>query len=100
MATTFTVLFRGAASLTNTTLYTTPASTTTVIHSVVVSNVGASNQSFDLSLGGVQVANDVAVPANDTLVLDFKQVLDAADLIEGLASSTDVKFHISGVEIV
>jgi hypothetical protein len=50
-------------------------------------------------LGGVQVANDVAVPANDTLVLDFKQVLDAADLIEGLASSTDVKFHISGVEI-
>ena len=99
MANTFKVLFRGAASTGNTTLYTTPASTTTLISSILVVNTAASSATFDISLNDVQIANDVTVPANDTALLEIKQVLPTGQTIKGLASATTVNFHISGLEI-
>ena len=99
MATTSKVLFRGAASTSSTTLYTTPSGTTTVVTNILVANTAASTATFDLSLDGVQIFNDASVPANSTVTFDLKQVLVATDLIEGLASATSVNFHISGVEI-
>ena len=99
MANTFKVLFRGAASTSNTTLYTTPAATTTLVSSVAVANSASVNATFDMSLGGVQIANDVTVPANDSLILEYKQVLEETDTIEALASATTVNFHVSGLEI-
>ena len=73
MATTSKVLFRGAASTSSATLYTTPSATTTVVTNIAI--------------------------ANTTAYIDLKQVLDATDTIKGLASATTVDFHISGVEI-
>ena len=99
MANTFTVLFRGAASTDSTTLYTVPASTKTLVTSIVVANTDGTDATYDLSIGGVQLGNDVSVPANDSVILEVKQVMDAADTIEGLASATTVNFHISGLEI-
>jgi hypothetical protein len=99
MATTSKALFRGAASTSNTTLYTVPSATTTVVTNIVVSNTAASSATFDLSLDGVQIFNDSAIAANSSAFFDLKQVLVATDLIEGLASATTVTFHISGVEI-
>ena len=99
MATTSKALFRGAASTSNTTLYTVPSATTTIVTNIVVSNTAASAATFDLSLDGVQVFNDAAVAANSSAFFDLKQVLVATDLIEGLASATSVNFHISGVEV-
>lgn len=104
MATTSKVLFRGAASTSSTTLYTVPTtSTTTVVTNAVVANTAAIAATFDLSLDDIQIANDVVIAANDTLVIDLKQVLPAnatPKTIKGLASATTVNFHISGVEIV
>jgi hypothetical protein len=99
MATTSKVLFRGAASTSSTTLYTTPSATTTVVTNIVVANTAAASATFDLSLNDIQIANDVVVAANDTLTIDLKQVLTATQTIKGLASTTTVNFHISGVEI-
>jgi len=99
MATTSKALFRGAAATSNTTLYTVPSATTTVVTNIVVSNTAASGATFDLSLDGVQMFNDAAIAANSSAFFDLKQVLVATDLIEGLASATTVNFHISGVEI-
>ena len=99
MATTSKVLARAAASTSNATLYTTPSATTTIVTNIVVANTAASAATFDLSLNGVQVFNDAAIAANSSAFFDLKQVLVATDLIEGLASATTVKFHISGVEI-
>jgi hypothetical protein len=104
MATTSKVLFRGAASTSSTTLYTVPnSSTTTVVTSILVANTASVAATFDLSLDDIQIANDVAISANDTIVLDIKQVLPAnatPKTIKGLATATTVNFHISGVEIV
>jgi hypothetical protein len=104
MATTSKVLFRGAATTSSATLYTVPTtSTVTVVTNVLVANTAASSATFDLSIDDVQIANDIAVAANDTLVIDLKQVIPAnatPKTIKGLASATTVNFHISGVEIV
>lgn len=99
MATTSKVLFRGAASTSSTTLYATPSATTTVVTNILVSNTAATAATFDLSLDGVQIANDIALDANSLTTIDLKQVLVATNTITGLASATTVNFHISGVEI-
>jgi len=103
MTVTSKVLARTAAATSSTTLYTVPnTSTTTVVTNILVANTAGSAATFDMSIDGVQIANDVAVAANDTLSLDMKQVIPAnatPKVIVGLASATTVNFHISGVEI-
>lgn len=93
------LLYRGAASTSNATLYTTPSSTTTIVTNIIVANTASTAATFDLSLGGVQIFNDAAIAANTSAFFDLKQALVTTDLIEGLASATTVNFHISGVEI-
>jgi len=100
VATTSKILYRGAASTTTTTtLYTVPSATTTVVTSIVITNTSGSDATFTMALGGLNLATTVTVGAYDSTVLDLKQVLDAADTIQGGASVTDINFHISGVEI-
>lgn len=100
MPTTPKILFRGAASTsTGTTLYTVPASTTTIVTSIVITNTAGSAGTFTLALGGTNLATTVSVGANDSTVLDLKQVLTAAQTITGGASATTINFHISGVEV-
>lgn len=100
MPTTPKILFRGAATTnTGTTLYTVPASTTTIVTSIVITNTAASAGTFTLALGGTNLATTVSVGANDSTVLDLKQVLTATQTITGGASATTINFHISGVEV-
>jgi hypothetical protein len=99
MANTFKVLFRGAADTSSQTLYTVPASTTTLVSSIVVTNTAGATATYDISLNDVVLANDVSVPANDSAVLELKQVIEAGQTIKALASATTVNFHISGLEI-
>ncbi len=100
MPTTPKVLFRGAATTTtSTTLYTVPANTIAVVTNIVVTNTSGSTGSFTMSLNDVNLATTVTVGANDSSVLDIKQVLAAGNTIKGGASATSINFHISGVEI-
>jgi len=93
-------LARQAAAVTSATLYTVPASTTTVVTNILVVNTASAAATFDLLLDDVSIANDVGIAANDTLSIDLKQVLATTKTIKGLASAITVNFHISGVEIV
>ena len=99
MANTFKVLFRGAAATSSTTLYTTPAATTTLISSVVVTNTAAALATYSMSLDGVALATTVPVPANDSIIIELKQVLPAGDILAAHASAITVNFHVSGLEI-
>jgi len=99
MAIAFKALFRGAASATVQTLYTVPAATTAVVNNIVVANTSNASRTYTLSLDDVKIAEAVSIPANDSLAIDIKQILDATKTITGLASNTDVTFHISGLEI-
>lgn len=99
MPTTPKALFRGAATTTvGTTLYTVPSATTTIVTSIVVTNTAGAG-TFTMGLAGTNLATTVAIPANDSTVIDIKQVLTATQTITGGASATTINFHISGVEI-
>ena len=99
MATVTKTLFRGAAATSSATLYTVPASTTTVITNIGVTNTSSSTQSYTLSFNGVIFADTISITAKDTVVIDLKQLVAATNTITGFASATSVNFHISGVEI-
>jgi hypothetical protein len=99
MATTSKALARTAAATSSTTLYTVPSSTTTVVTNIVVTNTAASAGTYTLTFDGVALASGVSIAANDTVVIDLKQVLATTKIIAGLASATTINFHISGVEI-
>ena len=99
MATVSKALFRGAASTSSATLYTVPASTTTVVTNIAVTNTVTGDATFTLLLDDVSIATTVTVGGFDTTVIDLKQVLATTKTIKGLASATTVNFHISGVEI-
>ena len=99
MANTFKVLHRGNADTSSQTLYTTPVATTTLVNNVLVANTDTSSAVYTIALDGFSMAASVGVPANDTAVLDIKQVLSASATITGYASASTVLFHVSGLEI-
>lgn len=105
MASTPTVLYRGAASTTTTTvLYTVPSSTTTIVSNIIVANTSGSAGTFTLAMGPsagqVAIATTVAIAANAIVTLDIKQPLVATNTITGGASATSINFSIGGVQIV
>lgn len=99
MAVTPKILARTAAATSPTTLYTTPAATTTIVTQVTVANTSGGSETFTLSFDGFAAFTTKSVPANTTSTFSMKQVLVATDVITGSASATDINFHISGVEI-
>lgn len=108
MATVSKLLARAALTTTNSTvLYTVPASGTTVLTNIIISNITASTASFNLTLPdatGTQVAfaTAVSVPANSIASFDLKQVLNGSgtQTIIGWASANSaLTAHLSGVEI-
>lgn len=104
MANTLKALFRGAATTTTTTvLYTVPASTSTVVTNICVTNTAATAATFTLGMGtaGANTAlhTTTAIAANSTIYLDIRQVLATTNTITGGASAVTVSFHISGVEV-
>jgi hypothetical protein len=99
MATTTKVLARQAAATSSATLYTVPASTTTVVTNIAVANTASSAATFTLTLNGVAIQSGSTIAANSTAYFDVKQVMATTQIIAGFASATSVNFHISGVEI-
>jgi len=105
MPNTFKVLARGPATTSASTVYTVPAATTTLVNNILVANTANTAAVYSISLGGISCADSVTAPANDTTVLDIKQVLAATQTISvfanvsSSASVLGINFHISGLEI-
>ena len=103
MATTSKALARTAAATSSTTLYTVPASTTTVVTNIAICNNAASAATFTILLDDIELQKDTAIAANTTIYIDCKQVIPAnatPKTIIGGASATTINLHISGMEIV
>ncbi len=85
------------------TRYTVPASTTTVITSIVVCNKTSSAATITLGIDGTSAFAAASVNANETWFLgpeDIRQVLSAGATITGSAgTSSAIDLRISGAEI-
>jgi hypothetical protein len=99
MAATPTLFYRGSAATSSATLYTVPSSTSSVLTDIVVSNTSSDQQYVTITVDGVNLVPAVPVSANAVINFQFKTVLATTKIIAGFATSTDVKLHLSGVEI-
>ena len=99
MALTVKALSRGALSTSSAVLYTVPSATTTVVTNILVCNTETSDQTFTLSLDGTEIFSTTTINASGTISIDLKQALAATKTISGLATSANVKYHITGTEI-
>lgn len=109
MATTYKVLGQISPSATTaTTLYTVPASTSTVVSTIVIANQTATAATYRISVrpaGAAQttamyLAYDVSVGANDSTALTLGVTLATTDVITVYASTTSISFNAFGSEIV
>jgi hypothetical protein len=100
MTTTIKAFGRGAFATSSATLYTVPSSTTSLVTNIIVTNENASEQTFTMTFDSVSVFYMAQIAANSTVTLDLKQALATTKTIAGFASSTDVKYHITGAELV
>jgi hypothetical protein len=78
-----------------TTIYTTPSSTTSVVHAVYISNIHASNAGVvdifvtDNSAGSdFYIAKNLAVPNGTTVVLDKPINLETSDILKATADAS------------
>jgi hypothetical protein len=93
-------LAAGTLSDTNATLYTVPASTTTIVKSLALCNTTAAAVTVTLKLNGVEIFAGKSIAANDTEFVSLDQIIGAAELIEGSASvASAIKYSISGKEL-
>lgn len=107
MPTTYKVLGQSnPAATTSTDLYTVPASTSTVVSTISVANLGTSG-TFRVSVApaGAAVANsqyiayDVGLNANDAITFTLGITLAATDKIRVFASNASFAFSAFGSEI-
>lgn len=108
MATAYKVLGQSApAATTDTTLYTVPASTQTVVSTITVCNRGGSTGTFRIAVrpDGAAISNshyvyyDAELAANTTVAFTIGMTIDASDVITVRASTADFSFSAFGSEI-
>jgi len=108
MPTTYKVLGQvNPSATTATTLYTVPASTSTVVSTITVANLAGSAATFRISVrpaGAAQtnamyIAYDVTVGATDTTTLTLGLTLATTDVVTVYASTANLAFNAYGSEI-
>jgi len=108
MATAYKVLGQvNPSATTNTTLYTVPAATDTVVSSISIANLASSSATYRIAVrpAGAALANvhylayDITVGAADTTILTVGLTLDATDVITVYGSTANLVFHAYGSEI-
>lgn len=108
MPTAYKVLGQSAPSATTlTALYTAPSATEAVVSTLVVCNRSASNRTFRIAVrpDGASISNehyiayDVTVGASDSTTLTLGITMNAGDVLDVYASTTDLSFSAFGSEI-
>lgn len=96
-----TKIYSGVLTTTaTTTLYTVPASTTTEVNSIVLSNTTGSAVTVTLKLGSTVLLNALSLAAGQLLSIDSPFVLAAADTITGGAGTPSaVSCFINGLQV-
>jgi hypothetical protein len=92
---------------TNTTLYTVPSNTQSIVSTLSVVNRAAATATYRIAIrpDGASIANqhylayDITIAANDTTILTTALSMDANDILTVYASSASITFGAYGSEI-
>jgi hypothetical protein len=92
---------------TQTTLYTVPAATSTIVSTVAICNLANTATTFSLAVqpAGATLVNknyinfNTPLPANDTITLTIGMTLATTDLLSANAASSNVSFNAFGSEL-
>jgi hypothetical protein len=95
------------AATTLTDVYTVPASTETVISTIIIANRTASAETFRIAIRPAgdtisdehYIAYDVPIAANDSTTLTLGITLEATDVLSVEASAVDISVNVFGTEI-
>ena len=107
MATSYKVLAQQATTTSLVSMYTVPASTETIISSIVVANTSATDRTYRITVQPNNatlaqkhyIAYDVTSKANTTTSYTLGITLDATDQVYILGSTTDLSISLFGSEI-
>ncbi len=100
MSATPTVQARTTLTNGSTTLYTVTTGKTAIITSLVLCNTDTVQHTATVNFDSVAVLSAVVLAANETKIIDMRQVLASTKTVTGLADvSSKVTIHISGVEL-
>lgn len=107
MPTNYKILAQATSATADTSLYTVPADTESVISTISVCNRGSVSTSYRIAtrIDGTATADqhflayDTTVPANDTIALTLGVTLNASDQISVSAGNTNLTFQVFGAEI-
>ena len=106
--TTYKILGQSApAATTETALYTVPASTESIISTIVICNRGASAATYRVyvAANGAAAANnqylvyDASILSKETVALTLGITLDSSDVLRVYASTADLSFNAFGTEV-
>ncbi|OLN21842.1 hypothetical protein BTO30_12535 [Domibacillus antri] len=85
---------------TETTIYTVPASTTTIIKNIVMSNINTADQTITIKVNAIPIIYQYTVKSKDTVVIDLSTVATAGSTFTAQAgAATSIALIISGVEV-
>ena len=95
------------SATTATVLYTVPSSTSSIVSTLSVANIGSTATTFRVAVrpAGATLANqhylayDVSIPANDTTILTLGLSLATTDVVTVYAGNANVSFSLFGTEI-
>jgi hypothetical protein len=107
MPTNYKILAQATSATADTSLYTVPADTETVVSTLAICNRGTVSATYKIATRIDGTATDdqhflafnASVPANDTIALTLGVTLDASDQISASASNTNLTFQVFGAEI-
>jgi glucose-6-phosphate dehydrogenase assembly protein OpcA len=107
MATAYKVLGQVTAATSNTTLYTVPSATETIVSTISVCNLASTSATFRIAVrpDGASIENkhyivyNATVPASDSTMLTLGIAMNASDVITVFSSIGEVSFNAFGSEI-
>ena len=107
MPTNYKILAQAVSATADTSFYTVPALTETVVSTITICNRGTASATYRINTrkDGTATATanylayDATVSGNDTVALTLGVTLDASDQISLMASNTNLTFQAFGAEI-
>lgn len=94
-------LYANTLGTVSTSLYPTPANTTTILRNIVLANRTSTAAKVTIDVGGIQIVPNVTINGNSAEYIDLYRVIPSGKAINGLSDTVSaIDCTMSGIEVV